>query len=114
MIVFTVNGQPIPKARPRVGKHSTYTPEKTAAWETAVGWAARMAGAEPLTGDLSVTLLFRRKGIARADLDNLCKSALDGLNGIAFDDDAQIIELSARVAYKSTAPGVTISIEEVK
>ena len=114
MTTFTVEGQPIPKARPRVGKHGTYTPDKTVAWETAVGWAARLAGVEPLAGDVSIALQFRRKGTKRADLDNCVKSCLDGLNGIAYADDKQVINLVATVEYSSADPGVTVQIEGIE
>lgn len=63
-------------------------------------------GGEPLRVVIDVmrclpqTLLMR--GIAQAydtikpDCDNLAKAVLDALNGIAYDDDKQIIELVVR------------------
>jgi Holliday junction resolvase RusA-like endonuclease len=34
-----------------------------------------------------------RRHTAKADLDNIAKSVLDGLNGVAFYDDRQVAEL---------------------
>jgi len=111
VIAFVVEGQPIPKARPRVVNGHAYTPDRTRNWETAVAWCARVAMGtqKPLTGDLSVTLEFRRKGKLRADLDNMCK-AMDGMNGIVWHDDKQVVELHAKVCYGSEQPGVTVEV----
>jgi crossover junction endodeoxyribonuclease RusA len=113
MIKFSIDGQPIPKARPRVSKKRAYTPARTAAWEDAVGWAARAAQVEPAMGDVYVSLQFWRKGKARADLDNLVKGVLDGLNGIAYDDDKQVVSLRATVEYGHEKPGVDVIIERI-
>lgn len=34
-----------------------------------------------------------------ADVDNLCKSTLDALNGVVFVDDAQVAVLEANKTY---------------
>ena len=113
-VVFVVAGQPIPKARPRVIEGgSTFTPKATKEWERAVGWSALASGVHVIPGNLAVTLNFRRKGKRRADLDNLCKAVLDGLNGVAYEDDYQVVSLSATVAYSSSKPGVTVEIRRV-
>ena len=113
MIRFVIDGQPLPKARPCVTNGQAYTPQKTREWERQIGWAARAAHVEPLAGDLHVGLQFRRKGKRRADIDNMTKAVLDGLNGIAFADDKQIVELCAFVTYGSDTPGITVTIQEV-
>jgi Holliday junction resolvase RusA-like endonuclease len=113
-VTFTVEGQPIPKERPRVVNGRAYTPERTRNWETAVAWCARIAMGpkKPLAGDLVVTLEFRRKGKLRADLDNLTKN-IDGMNGVVWHDDKQVVELHARVRYASDDPGVTVTVKPV-
>jgi len=112
-IDFFISGQPIPKGRPRVINGVAHTPERTKTWETRIGWEARIAGVMPLEGDLAVTLHFQRQGTGRADLDNLVKSVADGLNGIAYADDTQIVRLTASVEYGSKAPGVNVKIERI-
>ena len=63
-------------------------------YKTAVGWIARTTIDEPLQGDVSVTLRWHRPA-KRGDLDNTAKVTLDALNGIAYSDDSQIVELHA-------------------
>lgn len=43
------------------------------------------------------------------DLDNLLKLVLDGLNGVAYIDDKQIIELTASKFYAENV-GTTVQI----
>ena len=46
----------------------------------------------------------------KPDLDNYCKSILDGINGVVVRDDAQVCALNAVKAYGGT-PGVSVTIE---
>ncbi len=50
---------------------------------------------------------------SRPDLDNLVKALKDSLNGLAWRDDSQVVELSASKCYASgnELPGVEIAIE---
>lgn len=113
MITFVVEGEPIGKQRPRLGRgRVVYTPARTAAWENKIGWAARQAmGPQgPLTGDLRVQVEFRRSDARLVDIDNLLKSALDGGNGVVWHDDSQIIEIHATLVRQSAAPGMTLVV----
>ena len=93
-----VCGRPTPKGRPRLGvkggKAFVYTPAATKEYEEMVGWAAKSAGCRPVEGPVSVAISVYVKG--RLDADNIAKSILDGLNGIAYEDDDQVIELLVR------------------
>ena len=40
------------------------------------------------------------------DTDNLAKSILDALNGLAYDDDKQIVELEVKKFYNETEEAV--------
>lgn len=95
MIEFVVPGRPVPKGRPRLGvrgrKAYVYTPPETREYERLVGWVAKSAGCRPVEGPVSVTLSVYVKG--RLDADNIAKSILDGLNGVAYEDDDQVVEL---------------------
>jgi Holliday junction resolvase RusA-like endonuclease len=51
------------------------------------------------------------KHIKKPDTDNLLKAVLDGLNGIAWADDSQVIRVSASKEY-STEPYVYLYIHE--
>jgi len=123
-----VAGTPIPKARPRVTNRTTkqgfpitYTPKSTVQWERRIAdeYQRQCAGvffekhvplrlyAEiicPGTGPISSI---------RGDVDNYFKSCSDPLSGIAFVDDAQIIDghVLKRRAHKGEAIGAYLLIE---
>jgi crossover junction endodeoxyribonuclease RusA len=95
---ITIPGRPVPKGRPRLGvrgrKAFVYTPPATREYEKLVGWVAKSLGCRPVEGPVSVALSVYVKG--RLDADNIAKSILDGLNGVAYEDDDQVIELLVR------------------
>ena len=81
-------------------------------------------GRPPMKGPLEARLTFyiappkklkRKTPYVGSDLDNFCKSALDGLNGIVFDDDCQIIDLVAKKRYAiNHNPCIEIELLELK
>jgi crossover junction endodeoxyribonuclease RusA len=115
-ITFTVDGQPVPKQRPRVANGHAYTPQRTADWEALVqaeAWVA-MQGRYAIASDVEVILRFCRKGKRRADLDNMCKGVLDGMNGVVFEDDDQVVKITADVTYGWPRPYVTIEVRTIE
>lgn len=111
-ISFTVYGNPIPKARPRVTGHGTYTPQRVKDWQNCVAATHRQT-CEPvtLTGSIQLTLHFYRKDRRRVDLDNLIKAVMDGLTGVAWADDSQICHIVASVQRDKDNPRVEVAIE---
>lgn len=67
---------------------------KGRAYKEAAAFAARAQGAHPILGALSVTVRIYRPRRA-GDIDGYLKGCLDALNGIAWEDDSQIVELHA-------------------
>jgi Holliday junction resolvase RusA-like endonuclease len=127
-IEFTVPGNPIPKGRPRLGRGHAYTPKRTLEAENVVRSVAKLAHVVPVVGAVVMHLDFFMpipKGWSKAktqsamlgtlrpatrpDADNLGKLVLDGLNGLAFADDAQIVELICRKWY-SCSPRTVVKI----
>ena len=123
-VEFFVPGQPVGKGRPRAtvraGRARLYTPAKTEKYEARVALFAQqaMAGRPVMAGPvaLSVTALFpiptswpkKRQAAARAgteqhtkrpDADNCAKAILDGLNGVVWKDDSQVVTLSIEKRY---------------
>jgi len=98
VIKLTIPGRPVPKARPRLGvrgrKAFVYTPPATKEYEKLVGWVAKATGCRPVKMPVAVVLdvYIKRK----LDADNIAKSILDGLNGIVYEDDDQVVELLVR------------------
>lgn len=134
MITFTVPGEPVAKARARItiagGRAHAYTPAKTAAYEqlVAVYAAAAMKNAPLLEHPVRLHLGIYCKvpgswskkkradalaGIERPakapDIDNICKSVADGMNGIVWVDDSQIVELVCSKHY-ALEPYVSVSV----
>lgn len=100
-MVFTIPGRPIGKRRPRVtlrGRRAiVYTPKESREYEERVAWEAKAAGVTILQGPVSVRIVAYIAGRRRADADNLAKSILDGLNGVAYEDDSQVVTLEVEV-----------------
>ena len=112
--VVEVPGEPVGKGRPRFNRATgrPYTPAKTVAFEKKVGWLTRTA---PIDGPVRVEILavFPRPqklmakrhpaGLlpyaGRTDLDNVVKAANDGIQGRAFHNDRQVIDITARARY---------------
>ena len=114
-IIFTVEGVPRPKARARRGAGGRwYTPQATKAYEAAVGWAARAAGIRtPYQGAVRLEITLWLPDRRRRDVDNCAKSICDGLNGIAYLDDSQIIELTVRRGVDHERPRAIVTVEAV-
>lgn len=133
MRAFTVYGQPIAKGRPRLGKWGTYTPEKTINYENLVkmSYLEEHKGKELLKGELSMIINFyfaipkstskkNRKLMnegkirhnKKPDIDNCIKSITDALNGIAYKDDSQIVQVKACKLY-SEEPKTEVVIESI-
>ena len=55
----------------------------------------------------------RTRPTKRPDIDNVIKTICDGLNGVAYYDDSQVVEVTAEKRY-SDEPRVEVSIEIVE
>jgi len=99
VVRFTVWGEPKSKQRPRVTKRGTYTPKETMDAERRVRDIWRERNAEQFEHQVVVTIDFYNGNRRRRDLDNMAKLVLDALNGEAFADDVQVIELNVRKFY---------------
>lgn len=96
---FVVEGRPVPKARPRMTKNGhVYTPAKTVDAESAIAEAYAKASIAThgkivkLAGDVKIRMGFMMPDRRRSDWDNLAKLVCDALNGVAYDDDTQIVD----------------------
>lgn len=133
-VEFSVDGQPRGKMRPRFnGKTGhTYTPKETVNYENYVKISYRMENQDiklegpieaEITGVFPVPKSISKKKAAamlsdgikytkKIDCDNLAKSVLDALNGIAYDDDAQVCSLKVYKKY-GDRPRVDITLREL-
>ena len=136
MVTFKVDANPVGKQRARYVKRgnfvSTYTPEKTRTYETLIRDAAieAMGTSEPLETPVTLYLYIRvpipksyskkkleaclngmDQPIKKPDASNILKSVEDGMNGIVYKDDSQIINLHVTKVY-STLAGVDVCVKE--
>ena len=136
-VQFVVPGQPVAKGRPKVdarGKFArVYTPEKTVNYEGLVAHSAQTAmnGRQLFSGPVAVELDIRisipaswsgkRKDMAqrgeiaatkRPDADNVEKAVFDGMNGVVWVDDVQVVQVSKRKRY-ADVPGVVVIVREL-
>lgn len=112
--LFSVPGEPRPKARARVVKGHAFTPPETVAYERKVRFYAVASKVRPLTGAVVLGLSFYLGNARRVDLDNLAKAVKDALNGAAWADDSQVTELRATKAIDRSNPRVVVWIEAAK
>lgn len=136
-VSFTIPGEPQGKGRPRfkkVGNYTkTYTPEKTVAYENLVKLeyqaqcgVKRFADGAML--DMRILAFYaipksaskkkRAKMLndellptKKPDMDNIIKVIADGLNKIAYHDDAQIVHAEVS-KYYSDEPRVFVEIQD--
>lgn len=113
---FTVDGEPVSKQRPRLARGrngKVYTPEPTRVAEERIAWAFRAkAGPQALDPEhgFGIFIGFFCKSGQRRDVDNLTKLVLDGLNGVAWADDYQVTEISAKVVRFDPDPRTEVVI----
>lgn len=127
---FTVPGFPIGKQRAKValrGKHPhAYTPKKTVEYEKHIRQCAIDAGIkmmERVRVDLLIVIPVRWKRyktkpdemiepLARPDIDNVAKSFLDAMQGVAFENDKNVLSLKVDLRFNEMkAAKVFVSIE---
>jgi Holliday junction resolvase RusA-like endonuclease len=131
-IRFTIPGPPVGKGRPRFVRATgrTYTPEKTASYESLVKMAYTQAADGHVFDGPVVALidayyqipasLGKKKRAQletrphcphKPDADNLAKVFLDSLNGSAWRDDSCVTTLVARKRYDAV-PRVEVLLED--
>lgn len=110
LLTLRVDGPPQVKERPRVVRGRAYTPRTTSDAETSIAWQARQIIRRPLSDPVAVSITFRLPDRRRRDLDNLAKTVLDALNGVAWADDSQIHTLHLRKTIDRADPCTLIRV----
>jgi Holliday junction resolvase RusA-like endonuclease len=135
-ISFTVPGAPIGKGRPRFAKRGehvrVYTDEKTVNFENLVKLFASqaMAGLTPFKRPVALSMVIvmqipaswskKRQDLAlrgligattKPDVSNVLKAIEDGMNGIVYDDDKQIVGGGFSKQY-GLIPRVEVRVQE--
>ena len=132
MVYFFVPGKVQGKARPRFSHRSgtVYTPGKTKSYERQIAEAYEAQSGPCFEGAVMVIIeaVFSipkswtraKKADAAAgklapgkpDIDNILKVVLDGLNGIAYEDDKQVVMTQCKKVYADTnsLPGLQVHV----
>lgn len=131
-----VPGPPQPWRRTRLnvrgGRVVAFHDRQSDTYADLIRWAWREAGS-PTFGDqpvaLTVTCMFprpashfTRKGAlsaagrravlpSRADVDNLAKAVMDALNGLAWADDRQIVDLNVTKEWAALNPNGCVLVD---
>lgn len=98
-VKITIPGRPVPAVRmTQRGKYVKPQAQRYLEYKELVSWTGRAVINRPLPkgNQASVTMRFFLCGGQTPDIDNLIKAILDGLNGIAWEDDKQVVEVRAQ------------------
>ena len=135
-MVITIPGECVAKQRPRAHNNIIYTPAKTTNYEGLVALCANEVinnGEKPFINDealeckiLICTAIPKSTSKKKAnlmrdciirptkkpDIDNCVKSILDGMNGVVFKDDKQVVSLLVEKIY-ADIPSVRVVINAI-
>lgn len=137
-IHFQVEGDPKGKGRPRFSRFGkftrVYTDKQTLDYEAVIKFfaAQAMGSTDLLETPVSVFLYIRHavpqsyskkrteaclsgleQPCKKPDIDNIVKTFLDGMNGVIFKDDTQVVDLHVKKVYSAVA-GVDVMVMEIK
>ena len=138
MITFTIYAKPYGQKRPRAYRRGkfigVYSPKENEDYKANVLEAYYKVAsklAEPIIDapiKMSITAYFKRVKISKKELeqfpkkfkyptkkpdgDNIFKAVSDGLNGVAYHDDSQIVDIVVHKRYDDTER-VEVTIEEI-
>lgn len=135
-IAFEIVGQPVAQGRPRAGKSYSgktvlYDPDKSRDFKQYVKFvASQHKPQELITGPIHLAVDVYRSTpkkyhtspkqalieegkllpTSKPDIENYVKGVMDGMTGIIWQDDSQVVSLVARKFYSMT-PRVEVKIE---
>ena len=120
---FTVYGKIQGKARPRFTRQGlAYTPKSTVEYENSVKNAYVSAGGiyyDTAPIQIKITAYYKKaksnkmlQPTLKPDTDNIAKIICDGLNGIAYKDDKQIVSLTVLKVWTDGIERVEVDISE--
>lgn len=137
IIEFYVPSEPRGKERHRTGKYGTYTPSKTVKYEKEIQKAFRsywdipelpFPAKTPVTVFIAAyykipkseskktkakMVINKIRPTKKPDADNIAKIVMDALNGVAWKDDAQVVNLQVYKAYVPDEPYIHVILEDV-
>ena len=139
-LTFTVYGKPVAKGRPRMTKSGhVYTPKNTKEYEERIRNAAMSEMGrskispwnekQPLKVIIDAFFKLPKSATkqdridvlnhvklptVKADIDNIAKTILDGMNGYVYADDSQVTDLVITKRYDCEDAFVIVTVKEVE
>ena len=135
--MITILGEPMGKQRPKAtqinGYTRVYTPAQTINYETLIKLEYNTQGGEffdkgialrlnvhcyyPIPQSFSnkkqgLCMIGKIMPLVKPDIDNVAKTIMDALNGVAYNDDKQVTHLCIIKQY-GTQPKVEFSLEAI-
>ena len=129
--MIIVKGKVRGKARPRKGKHGFYTPADTKKYEESIKREYIKQCNKKLDGPVEFILyIYKTKSkftkkekalieedkcwcITKPDVDNVAKLVLDALNKTAYDDDNQVVKITAFKKWTIEDERIEFIIQEI-
>lgn len=130
--MVVIEGKIKGKARPRVCRGHAFTPKETVEYEKLVRDCYVLQDGRYLEGSIKATITAYykipksytkkrvqaiREGLElptkKPDADNVAKIILDSLNGVAYKDDSQIVNLTVVKKYTDGIERVMFELEEI-
>ena len=129
--MIIVKGKVRGKARPRKGKHGFYTPNDTKKYEESIKREYIKQCNKKLDGPVEFILyIYKTKAkftkkekalieedkywcITKPDTDNVVKLVLDALNKTAYDDDNQVVKITAFKKWTIEDERIEFIIQEI-
>ena len=130
--MIVVEGKIKGKARPRVFNGHAVTPKDTVTYENWVRLNYKEQCGEYMECSIEATIIAyykipksyskkRIQGILegreyptkKPDADNIAKIILDSLNGVAFNDDSQVVKLTVIKRWTEEVERVEFELEEI-
>lgn len=97
---------------PQTKRALTLVSKDAKAYKAEVGWKARAAGIRsPLLGTVELRIQLVPKNRVCMDLDNALKVTIDALKGIAYEDDSQVMKITAERTQPNGVGGLVVEIE---
>lgn len=127
---FTVYGNPMAQGRPRFYRRGSfvgvYDPVKSKNWKSEVKRQAIENKVRVLEGALGMSLHFKlprpkslpkkfKHHTKKPDVDNLAKGIKDGLKGVCYKDDSQVVMLVVTKTYAESGEqtGVDVILAQI-
>ena len=119
---FDVPGAPVGKGRPRVTRGGAYTPERTRQYERRVALVAtthllkrldwRMDARYALVVEARHARTRKGEPSKKApDIDNVIKAVADALEGIAYENDRQVVEVHGYTEHTHDEPRTRVVVQ---